>query len=455
MDQRQPGKKSNQPAASVSAQPTTQAASASDRESKWSWVESVVWTPRMLEALERGVKGGKWFTLIDKVGSVKVLHRAFELVKKNHGAAGVDRQSIAMFEKQLEHHLAGLAEQLRSGSYRPLPVKRVYIPKSSGEQRPLGIPAVRDRVVQAAMRMTLEPIFEHGFADTSFGFRPRRSAHGAIQRLEELLASGHVHIVDVDLKSYFDTIPHDALMAQIEQKIADGKVLALLRSFLTAGVLEDGVVTWNPTGSPQGAVISPLLANLYLDPLDHLLRAQGYEAIRYADDMVIVCREAAQAHSALTLLQQWTASAGLTLHPEKTRIVNATEAAFEFLGYCFDPRWRIPRRTSLQKFKDKVRSLTKRAHGHNLDFTMRRLLAPVIRGWGSYFRFCSEWCFERLDQWIRMRLRSILRKRAGLRGHGRGADHQKWPNAWFAEHGLLSLVAVRARFLQSAPRNTH
>ena len=273
---------------------------AGEVRARWAWVQAAVWTQRMLTALEEGIKGGVWFRLIDKVFSLRNLQAAFAKVKANGGAAGVDRQTIAMFAKRLDENLERLSEQLRRDTYRPQKIRRVQIPKpGSRERRPRGIPTVRDRVVQTALRAVIEPIFERDFAEHSYGFRPGRGCKDALRRVDALLRAGYVHVVDVDFKSYFDTIPHEKLMKLVRTKIADGRVLRLIESFLTQGVLE-GLKTWRPTaGSPQGAVISPLLSNVYLDPLDQMMAESGFEMVRYAADLVILCRSAVEAQAAL------------------------------------------------------------------------------------------------------------------------------------------------------------
>jgi RNA-directed DNA polymerase len=416
------------------------------------WVEPMVWTERMLAALEQGVKGGKWFSLIDKVHPERTLRAAFSQVAANEGAAGVDHVTIEMFAEHLDEDLGQLSEQLRTGTYRPQAIRRHYIPKpGTQEKRPLGIPTIRDRVVQTALRMVLEPIFEHEFAEQSYGFRPGRGCKDALRRVDELLKNGFTYIVDADLKSYFDTIPHDRLMALMGQKVSDGRVLTLLEMFLKQNILDD-LQEWTPEmGSPQGAVISPLLSNVYLNPLDHLMAHKGFEMVRYADDFVILCRSPEEASQALTMVQEWTAAAGLTLHPTKTRIVNANEDAFEFLGYQFVKGKRFPRAKSLKKLKDTIRAKTKRNSGKCLTAIIGSL-NPTLRGWFGYFQHSYKTTFKTLDAWIRMRLRSILRKRSGRRGRGRGSDHQRWRNAFFAEHGLYSLKAAHALACQSSSR---
>ena len=419
---------------------------------RWCWVEPTVWTERMLAALDEGVKGGRWFSLIDKVHTERTLRAAFHQVATNQGAAGVDHVTIAMFTDRLEENLTNLGDELRKGTYRPQAIRRHYIPKpGSQEKRPLGIPTVRDRVVQTTLRMVLEPIFENDFATHSYGFRPHRGCKDALRRVEELLKAGYRYIVDADLKSYFDTIPHDRLLALVAEKVSDGRILALTEAFLKQGVL-DGLREWTPTmGSPQGAVISPLLSNIYLNPLDHLMAREGFEMVRYADDFVILCRSPEEAARALETVQQWTAEAGLTLHPTKTRIVDATSEGFDFLGYRFEGGTRRPRTKSLDKLKDTIRAKTKRTSGESL----RGIIDDVnrtLRGWFEYFQHSHRWTFTRVDQWIRMRLRSILRRRLGLRGRGRGSDHHRWPNAFFADQGFFTLRTAHALACQSLKR---
>ena len=419
---------------------------------RWSWVESRVWTERMLTALEQGVNGGKWFSLIDKVHPVRTLRAAFSQVAANKGAAGVDHVTVEIFNHRLEENLKKLSEDLRSGNYQPQQIRRHYIPKpGSKEKRPLGIPTVRDRVVQTAALMVMEPIFERDFAEHSYGFRPGRGCKYALRRVNQLLKEGYTYIVDADLKSYFDTIPHDRLLSLVGQKVSDGRVLSLIESFLKQGVL-NGLREWTPEeGSPQGGCISPLLSNIYLNPLDHLMAQRDFEMVRYADDFVIMCRSPEDAARALALVQEWTAEAGLKLHPEKTKIVDAKEDTFDFLGYRLGRGRRYVRPKSMQKLKDAIRAKTKRTSGESLTKIFNDL-TPSLRGWFEYFKHSYRTTFPYLDGWIRMRLRSILRKRQGRKGRGRGLDHHRWPNAFFAEHGLYSLKAAHALACQSSSR---
>jgi len=408
----------------------------------------------MLAALEtNGVRGGKWHSLIDKVHALPNLSAAWAEVKANKGAAGVDHQTIEHYEGDLDANLNKLAAQLRDGSYVPQAVRRVWIPKpGSREGRPLGIPTVRDRVVQTALRNVIEPIFEVGFAAQSYGFRPGRGCQDALRRVEQLLDAGYTFVVDADLKSYFDTIPHAALRERVATKIADGRVLTLLDAFLEQEVMSTMGTTIPEAGTPQGAVISPLLSNIYLDPLDQLMAGRGWEMVRYADDFVILCRSQAEAAAALREVQDWTANAGLKLHPEKTRVVDARQkGGFDFLGYHFERGHKWPRKKSEQKLKDRVRALTKRTNGQSLRAIITQL-KPILEGWYEYFKH-SHWATWRpLDQFVRQRLRSTLRKRCHRKGRGRGADYQRWPNAYFEAQGLFSFVAAAAANGQPSKR---
>ncbi len=403
----------------------------------------------MLTTLVEGVKGGKWYSLMDKVHAERTLRAAFARVKANKGSSGVDHVTVEMFETELDDDLRRLAEALRTGEYRAQAIRRTYIPKpGSREKRPLGIPTVRDRVVQTALRMVLEPIFERDFAAHSYGFRPGRGCKDALRRVDELLESGSVFVVDADLKSYFDTIPHEHLLAQVGQKVTDGKIMKLLEQFLRQGIL-DGLDAWTPEqGTPQGAVISPLLSNIYLDPLDHLMAGEGFEMVRYADDFVVLCRSEAQAARALAVIADWTAAAGLVLHPDKTRLIDARMESFDFLGYRFANGRRWPRDKSLRKLKDAIRGKTPRTAGRSLRAIIDDL-NPMLRGWFIYFQHSYRTTFPALDGWLRSRLRSMLRQHQGGRGIARAADRQRWPNAFFAAHGLFSLQRAHALACQS------
>jgi RNA-directed DNA polymerase len=351
------------------------------------WAEASIWTDRMKSALGNGVKGGKWFSLMDKVFRPRTLEAAWRRVQANKGTSGIDGQSVERFAAGAELYLAELHETLKCGLYSPSPVKRVDIPMGNGQTRPLGIPTVKDRIVQTALRMAIEPIFETQFREGSYGFRPGRGCKDALREVDRQLKEGYAHVVDADLKSYFDTIPHDRLMAQVAEKISDGRILSLIEGFLRQDVMKE-MERWTPTaGTPQGAVISPLLANIYLHPLDLLMEESGYRMVRYADDFVILCRTAEEAAAALRRITAWTAANGLTLHPDKTRIGDARQPGqgFDFLGYRFEGGHRFVREKSLKAFKDKVRAKTGRSRGVSMEQIISGL-NPMLRGWFNYFK---------------------------------------------------------------------
>jgi RNA-directed DNA polymerase len=411
-----------------------------------SWADATIWTKRMLSALVNGVKGGKWYALVDKVYAPGTLAAAWTKVRANKGAAGVDGQSIERFEIRADKYLAELSAALRAGTYRPQPVKRVDIPKGDGRTRPLGIPTVKDRIVQQAVRLVIEPIFEAGFREGSYGFRPGRGCHDALRKVDDLIGEGYAFVVDADLKSYFDSIPHDRLMARVEAKVSDGRVLDLIRGWLKADILK-GQETWTPTqGSPQGAVISPLLANIYLDPLDAYIAERGYRMARYADDFVILCRTLEEAQAALEAVRAWVNENGLVLHPDKTHVGDCRQPGqgFEFLGYRFEAGERHVRKKSLDKLKNSIRAKTKRTRGESLKCIVEDL-NRTLYGWFAYFQYAHPFTFERLDGFTRRRLRALLRrqeKRPSSMGKSR-ADHVRWPNAFFAKAGLFALNAAR------------
>jgi RNA-directed DNA polymerase len=432
-----------QQAASGVPERAKQGAEARRREA-WGWTEASIWTERMVSALGNGVKGGKWYSLMDKVVRPTTLAAAWRKVARNRGAAGVDGQSIERFAAQADRYVQELQHSLEDGSYRPHPVKRVEIPKGDGRTRPLGIPTVKDRIVQTALKMVIEPIFETQFRPGSYGFRPGRGCKDALREVDRLLKEGFTWVVDADLQSYFDSIPHDRLMALVAGSISDGPVLSLLEGFLRQDIMKD-MARWRPTtGTPQGAVISPLLANLYLHPLDLLMEESGRRMVRYADDFVILCRTEAAALAALRQVEAWVAANGLTLHPDKTRVGDSRQPGqgFDFLGYRFEAGRRLVRKKSLTAFKDKVRSMTGRSRGDSLERIVSDL-NPMLRGWFGYFQHATPALFGVLDGFVRRRLRAILRKQEKRPGMGRcTADHQRWPNAFFAAHGLLTLCTA-------------
>ena len=419
---------------------------------KWAWVERTVWTDRMLEALEQGVKGGVWFSLIDKVYRSETLYRAWLRVKANRGGAGTDHQSIEGFERGLERNLHKLHEELRTGTYQPRPILRTYIEKSgSRDQRPLGIPCVRDRVVQTAVRFVVEPIFERIFYPRSHGFRPERGCKDALREVDRLLKAGFVWVVDADLENYFGSIPHEPLLREIKQHIGDGRVLGLLEAFLKQGIME-GLAQWTPEeGIPQGAVISPLMANIYLNSVDGAMATAGYRMVRYADDFVILCCSKEEAEGALRQVQGQMTEKGLRIHPEKTRLVDvrAPGQGFDFLGYHFEGGTRWPRKKSLKKLKEAIRKKTGRSNGKSLECIVTGVNV-TLRGWHEYFKHSNRTVFPRLDQWVRRRLRSILWRRHKRKGISRGYDHYRWPNRYFRAAGLFSLEDAHRTLLQSS-----
>jgi RNA-directed DNA polymerase len=412
---------------------------------KWAWTEASVWTERMLATLERGIKGSKWFSLVDKVWKTENLQSAMTQVIRNRGGAGVDGQSCENYRKDAPERLRRLQGELKTGHYTPPPVKRLWIPKlGSKELRPLGVPTVQDRVVQTAVRNVIEPIFEHTFAEHSYGFRPGRGAKDALRRVVQLLKAGKTWVVDADIKGYFDSIPQDKLMEAVAEKISDGAVLDLIGKMLRQGVMESGK-GWKPTeaGTPQGAVISPLLANIYLNPLDHMMAQAGREMVRYADDFVILCNSREEAEAVLEQLRVWTEAAGLTLHPTKTRIVDAGErGGFDFLGYHFERGYRWPRKKSIDKLRESIREKTRRLDPRPVGEIVEDV-NRTLRGWFEYFKHSIRAGFDKQDSWIRQRLRTVLRKRHKLQGRSRGRDQQRWPNAYFAALGLISLASSR------------
>lgn len=424
---------------------------ASTRPEDWSWVDRSIWTERMLAALGNGVRGGKWFSLIDKVYRPATLRSAWQQVLVNRGAAGVDRLSVERFAGHLDRYLGELGQELETGRYRPLPVRRVEIEKADGKLRPLGIPTVRDRVAQAAVKRVIEPIFEQMFAPTSFGFRPGRGCKDALRVVDGLLQAGYTHVVDADLKGYFDSIPHDRLKQRLAAHISDSRLLALLDGWIEQDVVQE-LKRWTPTsGTPQGAVISPLLANLYLHDLDVKLAGLGLSMVRYADDFVILCRSAAEAVHALDVVSAWVAAEGLQLHPDKTHVGDCrlVGQGFEFLGYRFEAGRRWVRDKSLKALKTKIRSQTRRTEGRSLSQIVSGL-NPMLRGWFNYFKHAQRGIFRTLDGFLRRRLRALLRKQAKRPGVGRClADHQRWPNAYFAAAGLFTLTEARQAASQS------
>ena len=423
-----------------------------DIRARWAWVEPEVWTERMLATLETGIEGGKWFRLIDKVWSQKNLARSLQKVVAKGGSAGIDKQSVNQVAKHPEQTIQKLEQELRTNQYRPQAVKRVWIPKpGSQEKRPLGVPTVRDRILQGAVLQVIEPIYERAFASQSYGFRPGKGCKDALRRVDELLKRGYHWVVDADLKSYFDTIPHEGLMEGVGEKIADSRVLNLIRAMLKAGVM-DSMKGWQPTeqGSPQGAVISPLLSNIYLNGLDWKMAQKGFEMVRYADDLVVLCNSQEQAEQALEQVRQWVEANALKLHPTKTRLVDASQrGGFDFLGYHFEKGKKWPRNKSLDKLKDTIRSKTRRNNGRNIKVICEDL-NRTLKGWFGYFKHCAPHHHAAIDSFLRRRLRAILRHQNKRKGRARANDQYQWPNSYFSAVGLYSLKQAHAAACRSS-----
>jgi RNA-directed DNA polymerase len=344
----------------------------------------------------------------------RLMMQAFKAVKKNRGAAGIDKVSIEMFQQNLDVNLAALKRDLKTrGKFIPKPLRRVWIPKDAKgtKFRPLGIPAVRDRVAQEVVRRLLEPIFEPLFHDCSFGFRPQRSCHSAINRVLSFHEEGDRVTLDADISGFFDNIPHKLIVRAVAEEVADGNILNLIEKFLAAGVMENGVFKPTSIGTPQGGVISPLLANIVLNQLDWRLEKAGYRFVRYADDFVVACKNRKQAEAALDLVEEIMTDLGLALSPEKTKIASYGKG-YEFLGFRLSSKSRTMRKKSLEKFKTKIRELTRRCH--NLDARAIEKLNQVIRGTANYFATNFSTCiklYQKLDKWIRMRVRCMKFKR--------------------------------------------
>jgi len=358
--------------------------------------------------------------------------------------------SIKRFDANAARYLQELEVALHEGSYRPAAVRRVHIPKGKST-RPLGIPTVKDRIVQTALKLVLEPIYEKEFLPVSYGFRPGRGCKDALREVNEWIKAGYTWVVDADVASYFDTIAHARLLECVKEKVSDGKVLQLIERFLEQDVL-DGVDCWTPiAGTPQGAVISPLLSNLYLHSLDVRMTTAGRTIVRYADDFVILCQSQDEAEAALAEVQAWTAQHGLALHPDKTHVGNCTEAGhgFDFLGYRFEGGRRFVRRKSFKALRDKIRQLTARTRSGALTDVIAEL-NPILKGWFGYFKHAHRTTFRAVDGFVRRRLRAVLRKRDKRPGFGlaRG-DHRRWPNAFFATHGLFTLHEAHVLASQS------
>lgn len=367
----------------------------------------------------------------------RLVRLAFKAVKKNRGAAGIDKVSIEMFEQNLDENLNALMRELKTGTFVPKPLRRVWIPKDAKgtKLRPLGIPAVKDRIAQEVIRRLLEPIFEPLFHDCSFGFRPKRSCHKAVEKVLSFHAEGFRVTLDADIAGFFDNIPHPLIVNAVAEEVADGNILRLIEKFLAAGVMDNGVFKPTTIGTPQGGVISPLLANIVLNKLDWRLEAQGYRFVRYADDFVVVCKTRHEATTALELVEKIMTELGLSLSPEKTKI-GSYGTGYDFLGFHLSSKSRTMRPKSLEKFKTKIRDLTRRHY--NLDARAIEKLNQVIRGTANYFATNFSTCvklYQKLDKWIRMRVRCMKFKRKS------GADNRRLRQGTFDNKlGLLKML---------------
>lgn len=418
----------------------------------------------------------KWYSLIDKVYSGKNLLEAFDKVKSNKGSktSGIDGISVKAFAERLGDNLRQIQKELRSGTYEPQAVKRVYIDKEDGSKRPLGIPTVKDRVVQQALLNILQPIFDPGFHPSSYGYRPERSAHHAIAKAERFTRHyGLWHVVDMDLSKCFDTLAHELILSSVNEKVSDGKVLSIIEAFLEAGIMEDGRFEPTSKGSPQGGIISPLLTNIYLDKFDQYMKSLGIRIVRYADDILIFAKSKSEAGKHRAIATKFLETElKLTVNQKKTHLTNLDEG-IPYLGFILRNGGVSVSKKSIRKFKDKVRKLTPRNQGRILDYYVVRL-NYLLKGYSMYFRAgLSKGLFSKLMSWVRRRLRMMIMKswkswkglhkqlrRMGYKGSFEKISVTRWrnsscqllhmalPNKWFEDvlH-LFNMERVRTNTL--------
>lgn len=393
----------------------------------------------------RKSKEFKVHSLIDKIYKKLNLYIAFEKVKSKKGTGGVDKVSIESFEKGLVQNIEEIHRLLYLDKYQPQPVRRVWIPKPDGDKRPLGIPTIRDRVVQQAILNRLEKIFEPEFCDCSYGFRKGRSCHQAIAKVEEYLKDGYQWIVEVDIEKFFDTVDHEKLVGLVAEEIADGRVLRLINVFLKSGVMNEMKIQYQTNGTPQGGVISPILTNIYLNPYDKAMTSEGYRVVRYADDIIVLCKTRQESERILERTKDiLEGKLFLKLHSDKTRIVHIS-CGLEFLGYKIGRGYsvyKIPRDKSIKSFKDKVRFTTRRHQPKNMEQIIEEL-NPIVRGWGNYFlKGNCLWLFHRLDFFLRNRITGFKLKRQG------GYGHRKYS---FAVLKSMDMLFLRDLLLKARP----
>ena len=388
------------------------------------------------------IKKRKWYSLYDKVYTEENLKKAWDKVRRNKGAGGIDRVDIATFSKGEENNLREIHRLLKAKKYKPTELKRTYIPKSKTEKRPLGIPTIKDRIVQQALLNILEPIFEVKFHNDSYGFRPYRSAHQAIKEVKKSISEGKEWIVEVDIRKYFDTVRHEILLEKLNEEVSDGSVLKLIKSFLRSGVMEEGVKIQTEEGTPQGGVISPILANIYLNEFDWQMSDEGYKVVRYADDLVVMCSDKEEAIKAYEKIQEIVEDKlKLKIHEGKTRILNHRDERFEFLGFSFHWKYLLIRKKSLEKFKDKVREVTRRQQPRNVKEVIQRL-NYVLRGFANYFRIGNvKYTMRDLDGWVRMRIRCFIEKRKRM--HYQSFEYR---NTLLKSYGLISMMEIKINY---------